>query len=267
MSDEDDFALDDWDDAALAELNATEQRISYQLTQTQARPQPAQSVPPTKQSLVRQANFGDPPAKRFKPNNWSPNASSSRYVSLNTEDDTMELEVFAGSDGRARIFDPRVPPRTTSFAVPSKQTTNAPFTSSTSHEAISRRLHAPVRPPPIASQQRPSVDVIAATIRAPQGCEEVVRPLEPPVLDSLLHRRPLLPSPVPQSTRTNLPSSQRSNQVDAELSRLRAELAQVSLGHAARLLAYLTLFSASSYTSGYQEGAPGSPRQRICQRW
>jgi hypothetical protein len=226
MSDEDDFAFDDWDDATLAELNATEQRISYQMTQTQARPQSAQSVP-HKQSMVRQANFGDPPAKRLKPNNWSSNASSSRYVSLNTEGETAELEVFAGSDGRARIFDPRVPPRATSFAVPSKQIINASSTSTTSHGPTSRRLHALGRPPTLASQQRPSVDFIAATIRAPQGREEVIRPLEPPVLDPSLPRRHRLPSPVPQSTRTNLPSSQRNNQIDAELSQLRAELAQV----------------------------------------
>lgn len=227
MSDEDEFAFDDWDDATLAELKATEQRISYQLTQTQARPQSIQSVPPTKQSLVRQANFGDPPAKRLKLNNWGPNASSSRYVSLNTEDDTAELEVFAGSDGRARIFDPRVPPRTTSLAVPSKQITNATSTSSTPHEPIRRQLHAPGRPPPLASQQRPSAHVIEATTWVPQGREEVIRPLEPPALDSSSHRRHLLPSPVPQSIRTDPPSLKGNNQIGAELSRLRAELAQV----------------------------------------
>ncbi len=217
MSDDDEFAFDDWDDATLAELSATEQRISYKLTQSQAQPQSAQSVPPAKQSLVRQADFGDPPAKRLKPNNWSPNASSGRYVSLNAEDDTAELEVFAGSDGRARIFDPRAPPRTTSLAVPSKQTTSSPFTYTTSHEPISRPRHAPGRPSLLASQQRPFVDIMEATTWVPQGCEEVIRPLEPPVLDSTLHQRHRLPSPVPQSTQTDL----------VELSQLRAKLAQV----------------------------------------
>jgi hypothetical protein len=226
MSDEDEFAFVDWNDATLAELSATEQRISYQLAQTQVRPQSTQSVPPTKPSLVRPAHFGDPPAKRLKPNNSNPNAPSCRYISLNTEDDTAELEVFAGSDGRARIFDPRVPPRTTSLAVPSKQITNATPTSSTSHGPIRRRLHVLGRPPPLASQQLPSVDVTEATTWVPQGRGEVIRPLGPPVLDSSVHRR-RPPSPVPQSTRTDLPSSQRNNQVDAELSRLRAELAQV----------------------------------------
>jgi hypothetical protein len=261
MSDEDDFAFDDWDDATLAELNATERRISHQFTQTQAQPQSAQSVPPTKQSLVRQANFGDPPPKRLKPNNWSSNAPSSRYVSLNTCDDAEELEVFAGRDGRARIFDARVPPRTTSFAIPSKQTTNAPITSTISHDLVSRR------PLPLASQQRPSVGSIAATIRASQGPEEVIRYLEPPSLDSSVHRNHRLPSPVAQSTRTNLPPLQRDNQVDIELSRLRTELAQVCVDLAARILGFLTRFSASSYARGYQEGASGFPRQHICQSW
>lgn len=240
MSDEDDFAFDDWDDVTLAELSATEQRISYQLTQNQARSQSAQLVPPTKQSLVRQANFGDPPAKRLKPNNWSPNASSSRFVYLNTEDDTVELEVFAGSDGQARIFDPKVPPRTTSFAVPSKQTTNTPITSTTLHEPVTRRPHAPGRPTPLALQQRPPVGVIAATIRASQGQEEAIRCLEPPAFDPLLHGHRRLPSPVPQHRGTDLPSSQKNNQVDAELSRLRADLAQVCVDHAARILGFLT---------------------------
>lgn len=217
MSDEDEFAFDDWDDAILAELSATEQRISYKLTQTQAQPQSAQSVPPTKQSLVRQADFGNPPAKRLKPNNWTPNAPSDRHVSLNAEDDTAELEVFAGSDGRARIFDPRAPPRTTSLAVPSKQTTSSSFTYTTSHEPISRPRHALSRPSLLASQQRPSVDITEATTCIPQGFEEVIGPLEPPVLDSTSHQHHRLPSPVPQSTRTDL----------VELSRLRAELAQV----------------------------------------
>ena len=217
MSDEDEYAFDDWDDATLAELSATEQRISYKLTQTQAQPQFAQSVPPTKQSLVRQADFENPPAKRLRPNNWSPNAPSGRHVSLNAEDDTEELEVFAGSDGRARIFDPRAPPRTTSLAVPSKQITSSPFTYTTSHEPINRPRQAPGRPSLLASQQRPSVDIKEATTWALQGCEEVVRPLEPPVLDSTSHRRHRLPSPAPQSIQTDL----------VELSRLRAELAQV----------------------------------------
>ena len=224
MSDEDEYAFDDWDDATLAELSATEQRISYQLTQIQAQPRSAQSIPQTKQSLVRQADFGEPPAKRLKPNNWSPNAPSGRYVSLNAEDDTAELEVFAGSDGRARIFDPRAPPRTTSLAVPSKQTTGTSLTYTTSHGPISRRLHAPGRPPLLASQQQPSVEIIGATTRVPQGCEEVIRPFEPPVLDSTLHQRHHLPSP---DLRTDLLSSQRNNQAEVELSRLRAELAQV----------------------------------------
>ena len=266
MSDEDEFAFDDWDDTILAELTATEQRFTNQSTQTQFYPPSTQSVPPTKQSLVRQAHFGDPPAKRLKPNNSNSNTPFSRYVPLNTEDDTAELEVFAGSDGRARIFDPRVPPRTTSLAVPSKHITNATPTSSTSRGPTSRRLHAPGRPSPLASQQLPSTDVIEATTWVPQGRGEVLGPPKPPVLDSSVHRRPR-PSPVPQNTRTDLPSSQRNNQVDAELSRLRAELARVCRDHAAQVPAYLTLFSASSHARGYQEGPPGSQRQCIFQRW
>jgi len=264
MSEGDEFTFDDWDDASLAELNATEQRISYQLSQTQGRLQSAQLVPPTKQSLVRQSNFGDPPAKRLKPNNWNTNASSSRYIPLSAGGDTVELEVFAGSDGRARIFDPKVPPRTTSFAVPSKQITNTSRAPVAPHGPVTRRPHGPGRPPPT---QRPSVGAIAATIRASQGREEATKTLESPVFDLSSHGHHRPPIPARQSIRTNVPPSQQNNQVDAELSRLRAELAQVCLDHAARMFGFFTLFSASNYARGHREGASVGPRQCIRQRW
>ena len=231
MSDEDDFAFDDWDDATLAELDATEQRISFQLTQIQA--QSTQLAPPTKQPLVRQANFGNPPAKRLKPNNWSSNAPSNRYASLNTEDVTEELEVFAGRDGRARIFDPEVPPRTTSFAVPSRQIKSPSPTPATPHELVTRQPHAPGRPPPLASQRRPSVGAIAATIRESQCHGRTKRSVGSPEFDSSLPGHHRLPSPVPQSVQTSPPPLKNNSQVEAELSRLRAELAQVGLDHTA----------------------------------